>query len=64
MAGGNRDNRRGSVGMIAVRQEFSVLPKAPSPLKVTGFYGVVWRVGVETLMGACSTRWRLYAGEP
>ena len=55
--------RIGAFGVIAVRQALSVLPKAPSPLEVTVFDGFVWRVGVETLMEACSTRWRLYAVE-
>ena len=63
MAVVNGVNRRGSFGVIAVRQALSVLPKAPSPLEVTVFDGFVWRVGIETLMEACSTRWRLYAVE-
>ena len=37
-----------------------VLLKAPSPLEVNGVDGFMWRVGVETLMAAYSTRWRLY----
>ena len=59
--GGNRVNRRGAAGAIAVSQALSVLPKAPSPLEVNGFGRFVWKVGVETLMEACSTRWRLCA---
>ena len=61
--GGNGFNIIGAVCAIAVREALSVLPKAPSPLEVTRFDWVVWRVGVETLMETCSTRWRLYAVE-
>ena len=50
---GNRVKRRVAVGKIAARQALSVLPKASSTLEVTGFYGLVWRVGVEMLMEAC-----------
>ena len=46
--GGNGVTRRGAFGAIAVRKDLSVLPKAPSPLEVTRFDWVVWRVGVET----------------
>ena len=46
--GGNGVNRRGSVGAIAVQQVLYVMPKAPSPLGVTRFDWVAWRVGVET----------------
>ena len=59
----NGVKRRGAVGAIAVRQAFSVLTKAPSPLEVNGFDRVVWRVDVETLMEACSTWWMIYAVE-
>ena len=38
----------GAFGVIAVRQALSVLSKSPSPLEVTRFDWVVWRVGVET----------------
>ena len=44
----NRVKRRGSVGEIAARQAFYVLPKAPSPIEVTRFDWVAWRVGVES----------------
>ena len=60
---GNGFNRRGAVGAIVVQEALCMLPKAPSPLEVNRFYWVVWRVVVETLMGTCSTRWRLYSSE-
>ena len=50
---------RGAVDAILVQQALSVMPKAPSPLEVTGFDGVVWRVGVVTFMEACSTWWSI-----
>ena len=59
--GGNGFKRRGEVCEIAMQEALSVLPKAPSPLEVTRFDWVAWRVGVENLMKTCSTRWRLYA---
>ena len=61
--GGNGIKRRGSVGTIAVQEDLSMLQKAPSPLEVTLFDLVAWRVGVETLIETCSTWWRLYAAE-
>ena len=61
--GGNGVKRRGSVGAISVREALYVLPKEPSPLEVTRFDCITWRVGVETLMETCSTQWRLYAAE-
>ena len=61
--GGNRVNIILAVGVIALREAFSVLPKSPSLLEVTRFYWVAWRVGVETLMDTCSTIWRLYAAD-
>ena len=61
--GGNGVKRRGPVGVITVRGALSVLPKSPPPLKVTRFNWVAYRVGVETLMETCSTRWTLYAVE-
>ena len=57
--GGNGVKRRGAVGAIVVWQDLYVLLKASSPLEVTGFDGVVWRVGVVTLMEACSTWWSI-----
>ena len=48
VVGANGVKRRGSVGAIEVRQALYVLPKAPSPIEVTGFERIVWRVGVET----------------
>ena len=63
MVGGNRVKRRGAVGEIAVREALYVLPKAPYPLEATRLDWFTWRVGVETLMDSCSTRWRLYATE-
>ena len=61
--GGNGVKRRGSVGVIAVWGALYMLPKAPSPLEVNRFDWVTWRVGVETFMETCPTRWRLYAAE-
>ena len=56
VVGGKGVKIRGAVGAIAVRKNLSVLLKSPSPLDVTGFDEVVWRVGIKTLMEACSTR--------
>ena len=56
----NGVKRRGSVGAIAVREAFYVMPKSPSLLEVTRFDWVAWRVGVEIFMETCSTWWRLY----
>ena len=61
--GGNGVKRRGSVGVIAVWGALYMLPKAPSPLEVNRFDWVTWRVGVETFMETCPTRWRLYAAD-
>ena len=46
--GVNGVNRRGAVGVIAMRQALSILPKSPSPLEVTRSDWVVWRFGIET----------------
>ena len=61
--GGNGVKRRVAVGAIAVREALSVMPKEPSPLEVTWFHWVVWRVGAENLMGTCSIRLRLHVAE-
>ena len=61
--GGKGVKRRVAYGKISVQGVLSVLPKAPSPLEVTRFDWVAWRVGVETLMETCSARWRLYSAE-
>ena len=58
--GRNGVNRRGAVGAIAVREALYILQKSLSPLEVTRFDWVTWRVGAETLIETCSTRWRLY----
>ena len=42
--------RRGAVGAIVVWQALSVIPKAPSPLEVTRFEWVTYRVDVKTLI--------------
>ena len=60
LVGGNGVNRRGAVGAIAVREALYILQKSLSPLEVTRFDWVTWRVGAETLIETCSTRWRLY----
>ena len=46
--GVNGVNRRGAVGAIAVRQDLSVLLKAPYTLDVTCLFWVAWRVGTES----------------
>ena len=53
LVGGNGVKIRGSVGEIAVQGALYVLPKAPSPIEVTNFDWVAWRVGVVTLMETC-----------
>ena len=63
LLGGNGVKRRVAVGTIALREALYVHPKASYPLEVNNFDWVVWRFGVENLMGACSTQWRLYASE-
>ena len=53
--GGNGVKRIVEVGTIAVQQDLSMLTKAPSPIEVTIFDWVVWRVGVKTLrMRSCA----------
>ena len=54
MVGGNRFKRRKAFGAIMVQEALSVLNR---------FDWLAWRVGVETFMESCSTRWRLDAAE-